>query len=118
MTTNKQHSQSIFDRFIFGSGEPGAGKSEAVVYAAFQAAKDQCRVLIGCLTGVLASGYRDRLPASERITAETIHAAWTFSRDKEQGTYNPPSRLKNYDLLIIDEVSQLDNHIFRLLFYP
>ena len=31
--------QDPYSRFIFASGEPGAGKSEAVVYAAWEAAK-------------------------------------------------------------------------------
>ena len=102
-------------RFVFARGEPGAGKSEAIAYAAQEAAERGGRVLIGCPTGVLVSAYRDRLPQSDRITAETIHSAWRISRKADAGTHNPPSRLRTYDVIFIDEASQLENAVFVIL---
>ncbi len=109
------YSDNPFSRFIFASGEPGAGKSEAVVYAAYAAAQAGAHVLIGCPTGVLVSGYLDRLPPHSRICCETIHSAWKIGRTVDCDKYNPPSRLRRYELFIIDEVGFLDNDVGRVL---
>ena len=103
-------------RFVFASGEPGAGKSEAVVYAAHAAAEAGNNVLIGCPTGVLVSGYLDRLPSHPRITCETIHSAWNIGRDVDcLDKHNPPSRLRRYEVFIIDEVGFLDDLVGQIL---
>ncbi len=112
---NAVYTADPYSRFIFASGEPGAGKSEAVVYAAYAAALAGAHVLIGCPTGVLASGYLDRLPVHARITCETIHAAWKIGRTVDCDKHNPPSRLRRYELFIIDEVGFLDNPVGRIL---
>jgi hypothetical protein len=104
-----------FSRFIFVSGEPGAGKSEAVVYGAYAAAQAGAHVLIGCPTGVLVSGYLDRLPPHSRICCETIHSAWKIGRDVDCDKHNPPSRLRRYELIIIDEVGFLDDKVGQIL---
>ena len=107
---------NVFSRFIFASGEPGAGKSEAVVYAAYAAAEAGNNVLIGCPTGVLVSGYLDRLPQHPRITCETIHSAWSIGREVDTiDKHNPPSRLRRYEVFIIDEVGFLDNLVAEIL---
>ena len=65
---------------------------------------------------MLVSSYRDRLPACDRIVAETIHSAWRVARNVDINTYNPPSRLRNYDVIFIDEASQIDDTITTVLF--
>ena len=112
---NAVYSQDAYSRFIFASGEPGAGKSEAVVYAAWEAAKAGAHVFIGCPTGVLVSGYLDRLPGHPRICCETIHSGFKIGRKVDCDKHNPPSRLRRYELFIIDEVSFLDNAVARTL---
>ena len=112
---NVAYSHDVKSRFVYINGEPGSGKSEAVTYAAVEAASKGANVLIGCPTGVLVSSYRDRLPCNERITVETIHSAWQIARKADAHTHNPPSRLRRYELIILDEVSQLDNVVFRIL---
>jgi len=109
------YSDDPFSRFIFASGEPGAGKSEAVVYGAYAAAQAGAHVLIGCPTGVLVSGYLDRLPPHSRICCETIHSAWKIGRDVDCDKHNPPSRLRRYELFIIDEVGFLDDKVGKIL---
>ena len=111
-----QSNETPFSRFIFASGEPGAGKSEAVVYAAYAAAEAGNNVLIGCPTGVLVSGYLDRLPQHARITCETLHSAWSIGRDVDcLDKHNPPSRLRRYEVFIIDEVGFLDDLIGEIV---
>ena len=94
----------VLSRFVHVSGEPGCGKSEALIYAAHEASGREARVLIACPTGVLVGQYRDRLPSTEFITVETIHSAWRVLRDYDRKTYSPPSRLTQYDAVFIDEV--------------
>ena len=57
---------------------------------------------------------RLRLPLSDLITIETIHAAFKVSRDRD-AQYDPPGRLRHYDLIILDEVSQIDGQVWRCL---
>ena len=106
---------SVLSRFIYVKGEPGAGKSEAIVYAAAEAAKRGAHVLIGCPLGVQVSAYRDRLPADEKIVCETIHSAWRVSRKADAATYNPPSRLRAYEVIFIDEAPQIDDRVWTCL---
>ena len=77
------------------------------------------RVLIACPTGVLVSGYRDRLPSGDRVVAETIHSARRFPRvaasDPEARVYAPPARLRTYDVIFLDEISQLEDGLFEHL---
>ena len=112
---NELHCTSVFSRYIYVSGEPGSGKSEAIVYAAAEAARRGAHVLIGCPLGVQVSAYRDRLPADDKIVCETIHSAWRISRKVDAATYNPPSRLRAYDLIFIDEAPQIDDRVWTVL---
>ena len=68
---NAVASAGIYDRMIFASGEPGAGKSEAVVDAAWEAAQSGSHVFIGCPTGVLVSGYLDDREPTRRYASES-----------------------------------------------
>ena len=83
----------VLSRFAHVTGEPGCGKSEALIYAAHEASRREARVLIACPTGVLVGQYRDRLPSTQFITVETIHSAWRVLRDYDRKTYSPPTRL-------------------------
>ena len=102
------------DRFLFLSGEPGSGKTEAIIYAAARAAQTGGKVLIGCPTGSLVSTYRDRLPGTDSIVIETIHSAFAIRRNADAGTHDAPSRLRQFDLFIFDESSQIEDEVFRL----
>ena len=57
---------------------------------------------------------RLRLPPSNLITIETIHATFKVTRDRD-APYNPPGRLRHYDLIVLDEVSQVDAEVWRCL---
>ena len=105
------------NRMLFVSGEPGSGKSEVLVHAAVRAAKDGCYVLILCPTGTLVHSYRDRLPASERIVIETIHSGLCITRQADLVVqYSPPNRLRRYDLILLDEASQVEDHVAQKIF--
>ena len=57
---------------------------------------------------------RLRLPAGNLIDVETIHSAFKVTRDRD-AQYNPPGRLRQYDLIIFDEVSQIDTAVWQCL---
>ena len=110
-------SDSNGDRFLFISGEPGSGKSEVLVHGAVAATESGCNTLILCPTGALVHGYRARLPESDLITVETIHSAFCIHREQDAVVrYSPPTRLRRYELIILDEASQVDNSIAQRLF--
>ena len=93
-------------------GDLGTGKSEVLVHAAIDAANNGAKVLMMCPTGTLVHAYRERLPAHENITIETIHSAMVIVRENDQVVmYAPPSRLKGYDIFLIDEGSQIDDRV-------
>ena len=100
-------------RFLHVTGGPGTGKTEVVVQCAVNAAtEDEARVLIGCPIGALLDTYRLRLPPRLNIVVETIHSAFRITRWRDQ-VYVPPGRLRQYDLIIFDEVSQIDAHVWE-----
>ena len=79
---------------------------------------NQLRVLILCPTGQLVASYRQRLPESDYIRIETIHAGLHIYRGEEDLVQHcPPSTLRLYDAILIDECSQLDNDVARKLKY-
>lgn len=86
-----------------------------LAYAAYEAARDGCRVLIACPVGPLIDVYKDRLPACENIVVETVHSSWKINREGQE-IYSPPGRLRQYNLIIFDEISQLDDEVWRALF--
>ena len=106
-------------RRVFLSGAPGTGKSEVLVHAAKLLVDLGARVLFLAPTGALVHSYLDRLPDSESIFVDTVHAALRFSRqrDRELVKCNPPSRLQLFDAIFLDEVSMLPEDVFEHLWY-
>ena len=62
----------------------------------------------------ISCACRLRLPPSNLIAIETIHSAFKVTRKKDE-QYNPPGRLRHYDLIILDEVSQIDAQVWHCL---
>ena len=98
------------------AGEPGSGKSEVLIHAAVEAANAGLYVLILCPTGALVHTYKDRMPETSHITVETIHSGFAIYRNYDKVVeYSPPTRLRRYDLIILDEGSQVDDAITKML---
>ena len=66
-------------RFMHITGGPGTGKTEAIIHAAYRAAEGGARVLILCPTGALVHAYKERLPPTDQIVVETLHAGFLFA---------------------------------------
>ena len=105
-------------RRCFLSGPPGTGKSEVLVHAAKRVVDRGGRVLFLAPTGALVHSYLDRLPDNENIFVDTVHGALRFTRarDAAQAKCNPPSRLRLFDVIFLDEVSMVERHVFEALF--
>ena len=101
-------------RGVHVSGGPGSGKTEVVLAAAIAAAQKGCRVLIAGPLGVLVAAYRQRLPPMLDIVVETIHSSFRIGRKADE-EYYPPGRLRHFDLIILDEVSQIDSGVAEKL---
>ena len=87
-----------------------------MIHACHRAALAGCHVLIMCPTGTLVHSYRDRVPDHPNIVIETIHSALVIKRQYDSAVqYAPPSRLRRYDLIMIDEVSQIDDELLEKL---
>ena len=99
-------------RLLLVSGKPGAGKTEAVIGCALAAAERGERVLVACPIGALVHVYRQRLPANENIVIETVHSSHRITREADE-QYMPPGRLRHFDLIIYDEISQLASDVCR-----
>eukprot|EP00971_Amphidinium_carterae_P188753 3746695-Amphidinium_carterae.1 len=67
--------------------------------------------MLGGPTGILVATYRLRLPPDSGVTVETIHSAFRITRDNDK-PFIPPGRLRHYDLIVFDEVSQIDAHVW------
>ena len=104
------------DRHLFLKGEPGSGKSEVIVHAVCAAAKSGACVLVLCSIGTLVHSYRDRLPDVDNIVVETIQSGFAIQRQYDKLVdYAPPSRLRRDDLILVDEASQIEDHVTTLL---
>ena len=101
-------------RVLQVAGGPGTGKTEVIIAAVRRALEDGCRVLIAGPIGLLVSMYRLRLPHLQNLTMETLHSAFRITRDAD-AAYIPPGRLRHYDLIVVDEVSQIDAFVWRKL---
>jgi hypothetical protein len=99
-------------RMLLVTGKPGSGKTEAVIGCAIEAAGKGERVLIACPLGALVDVYRQKLPPNENIVVETIHASHRITRAADE-QYVPPGRLRTFDLIIYDEVSQLEDSVWQ-----
>ena len=97
-------------------GKPGSGKTEVLCETAQRAATAGLRVLILGPTGTLVHTYKTKVQ-HDNISVETIHSAWHIYRRADTVVdYAPPSRLRLYDLFIIDEASQIEDSVaVRLL---
>ena len=98
-------------RILQVTGGPGTGKTEVIIQCALDAARHGARVLVACPIGPLVTTYRQRLPADGGIVVETIHSSFRITRKADQ-LYIPPGRLRHYDLIIFDEVSQIDAKVW------
>ncbi|CAE7342621.1 unnamed protein product, partial [Symbiodinium sp. KB8] len=98
-------------RVLQVAGGPGTGKTEVIIAAVRRALEDGCRVLIAGPIGLLVSMYRLRLPHPQNLTMETLHSAFRITRDAD-AAYIPPRRLRHYDLIVVDEVSQIDAFVW------
>ena len=115
-TDAEQHSKS--NRRLFIVGKPGSGKTALFVQFCAYAMAHRIRVLILCPTGQLVASYRQRLPESEYVRIEPIHAGLRIYREDESLVeHAPPSTLRLYDIILIDECSQLDNSVARKVIY-
>ena len=94
------------------AGEPGSGKTEAVIGCALEAAGKGERVLIACPIGALVDTYRQKLPPNDHIVIETIHASHRITRKADE-VYVPPGRLRHFDLIIYDEISQIEGAVWE-----
>ena len=60
--------------------------------------------------------YWDRVPDHPNIVVETIHSALVLKRHYDENVeYAPPSRLRRYDLIVIDEISQINDYVLDKL---
>ncbi len=102
---------SVNSRYLMVTGGPGTGKTEVVIHAAVEAAAQGCHVLIACPVGALIKTYKEKLPPNDNIVVETIHSSFRITRRRDE-QYIPPGRLRHYDLIIFDEISQQDPEVW------
>ena len=64
------------------------------------------------------TAYRERIPEDENdsVVVETLHSGFRIFRDADAKTYAPPSRLRRYDAIILDEASQVDDRVSKLFY--
>ena len=87
------------------------GKTEVVLQCALNATLDTRKLLIACPIGPLVAANRKRIPLHTNIVVETIHSSFKITRRADE-VFIPPGRLRHFDLIIFDEVSQQDAHVW------
>ena len=104
------------ERMTHLCGDPGCGKTEAIIQLALRLAASHAKVLVLCPTGQLVTAYRERLSEDDNdtIVVETIHSGFRIARNADLHTYAPPGRLRRYDAIIIDEASQIEDRVAEL----
>ena len=107
-------------RFGFISGAPGSGKTAVLLECAIRACR-YVKVLIVCPTGVLVYAFKSMLPDMEgidKISVDTIQGVLNYKRPGADSkvSWSPPSALRQYDLILLDEGSQYDDLEWQRLF--
>ena len=51
-------------------------------------------------------------PPDDNIVIETVHASHRITREADE-QYIPPGRLRHFDLIVYDEVSQLEEQVWH-----
>ena len=92
------------------TGKPGMGKSRVLLSLIEKCIDEGCKVLVGAPTGILATYYRELFESD--VTADTVHSAFQFPVSRDES----PSvnwNISNYDLVVLDEISMVPEHIAR-----
>ena len=93
---------------VYIKGPPGCGKTALFIELCIRAAAMGLYALVLCPTGPLVHQYRMNLPDSDYIMVETIHSSFRISpTSADVVQHAPPSRLNKYDLVLLDEGSQV-----------
>ena len=92
--------------------------AQAIIQLARRISATYGKVLILCPTGQLVTSYRQRIEEDEAdsVVVETLHSGFRIVRDADAKTYAPPSRLRRYDAIILDEASQVDDRVSQLFY--
>ena len=101
-------------RWLYVSGTPGSGKTEVLLHLACTWAK-KVRVLIVCPTGQNVFLFKSRIPEElqDNVRVDTIHGVLGYKRTKDNNrSWTPPSILRKFDLVLMDEASQYDDREF------
>ena len=97
-------------KFLLVRGNPGTGKTFAVLHSIRTALQAEHKVLCATPTGMLSSTYNSLIP-DEAFHADTIHSAFKYP-------VNPDERplinwdIANYDFIVIDELSMVPSTLF------
>ena len=89
-------------------GPAGSGKSTAVQVAVRQALANDARVVVACPTRMLVASLRAKMPG---VDIDSVHAAFQLHKPEQQTM----DAMVFFDLIVIEEVSQLSCAIFERL---
>ncbi len=97
------------NRPVICLGPPGTGKTTVALKAVARAAELRLKTLVALPTAQLASRMRARLGNLEKVDVDTLHAAFKIDGDEAESY----PLMTPYDLVVIDELSQLDQAQFE-----